>query len=134
MNRNIVLALAGVAVLALSACAPPQSANTGGAAPATPAASSTASVTIGASGGATFAKYSKIRIGMTYQEVVQIMGNEGALRNNPNKTADDKGPNKATPAGTMVYAWISSTPGNTNVMHVTFVNNRVTAKDQAGLP
>ena len=134
MNRNVMLALAGVAVLAVTGCAPSQGVDTGSQIPATIAATSTAPATIGASGGATFAKFSKVKIGMTYEQVVEIMGNGGALRSNPKPTVDDKGAAKSTATGTVVYAWISTVPGNNNVMHVTFVKNRVTAKDQAGLP
>jgi hypothetical protein len=134
MNRILALALVGVMAIALSACAPSPSADAGKQPPVASVATSGVAPTIGASGGATFEKFSKVKLGMTYEQVVQIMGNGGGLRNNPNPTADDKGPTKPTPHGTMVYAWISSTQGNNNVMHVTFVNNRVTAKDQAGLP
>lgn len=135
-------ALTGLAILAvvasvllLVACKPTAvPAADGGGSVAPGVATGSVDATAGPAGGATLAKYKQIQTGMTYDEVVAIMGTPGSQRNNPNPTADDKAPRKPTPRGVTVYAWISTTPGNSNVMHVTFTNGRVTAKDQAGLP
>ena len=133
MRKICILVAAAAIVMAVSAC--------GAKAPVAARAKSdttvtTASVvdTIGPAGGATFAKYSEIKIGMTHAQVVKIMGNSGAERGNPNGTMDDKGSTPVSPRGVAVYTWMASRQDNTNSMHVTFRNNKVTAKDQAGLP
>ena len=135
ISRTALLVVVGAVAVALSACGSPKGAVSGGkgSAAATLTAPSVVA-TAGPSGGATFAKYSKIKIGMTYQQVVQIMGNPGARPVNPNPTMDDKGATQVSPRGATVYVWMSTEQGNRNLMHVTFVKNKVTAKDQAGLP
>jgi hypothetical protein len=133
VKKIAMLVAAAAIVMAVSACGSkaPVAAKTKSGTIVT-----TASVvdTIGPAGGATFAKYSKIKIGMTYAQVVKIMGNSGAERGNPNKTMDDKGSTPSSPRGVAVFAWMATQQDNTNSMHVTFRDNKVTAKDQAGLP
>ncbi len=133
MKKIGMLVAAAAIVMAVSACA---SKAPVAAKPKSEATATTASAvaTIGPAGGATFAKYSEIKIGMTYAQVVKIMGNSGAERGNPNGTMDDKGSTPVTPRGVAVYTWMATRQDNTNSMHVTFRNNKVTAKDQAGLP
>ena len=66
----------------------------------------------------TLEQFNKIKQGMTYQEVVQILGREGELMSE---------------AGSMrMYTWTNK--DDFSNMNATFNNNRVAAKGQLGLP
>jgi hypothetical protein len=75
----------------------------------------------------TYAKYQQIRDGMTYQEVVQILGMEGQeLSRNTIKRV----PGVMEAVETVMYQWANPDGSNMNAM---FQNNKINQKAQFGL-
>lgn len=119
MKKAIVLAMAAVLALALAGCGSSGSSNSAGSSSAASSATQTAS-SAQDSGTIDAKKFKQIKEGMTYKQVVKLIGSEGEEQS----TSSYGGITAST------YAWESDNWGTAVVM---FENKKVVSKAQYGV-
>ena len=134
MRRIVAAVVSGMVALTLAGCSSQPVAtgknvfSSGSSETAAPAKGTTRN------GGATLAKYNKVKNGMTYAHVVSILGSEGVLNTSEgNALGGEDQPLrvKAPGAGVKQYTWLG--PDSASRVTVNFSKGKVVSKSESGL-